>query len=161
MRKLSDKFCKKFVEGGVGFCWSPSSKFHTTPRTLHSYSFENLWERVQKIHNFIPRKDAKMVIINLYFTSTGWPVKHGRVFSCLGKSDLYSVHVYIGIHFTQGSRKIRPCLTGHSVPYYRIHKKNVKNNLLGKVDKYPINCPGRLLGDGGDSPGRGESYPRH
>ena len=31
-------------------------------------------------------------------SSTGWPVKHGRVLYYLGKSDLSSVYVYRGIH---------------------------------------------------------------
>ena len=37
----------------------------------------------------------------------------------LGKSDLSSVQVYSGVHWTsyflQGTRKTRPCLTGHPV----------------------------------------------
>ena len=36
-------------------------------------------------------------------------------FLCLGKSDLYSVHVVVDgtSQFKQGTRKTRPCLTGH------------------------------------------------
>ena len=51
--------------------------------------------------------------------STGWPVKHGRVFLCL--CHLSSVHVYSSLHWTshflQVTRNIRPCLTGNPVYY--------------------------------------------
>ena len=43
------------------------------------------------------------------------------LFSYLGKSDLYIVHLYSTVHWTshflQGIRKTRPCLTGHPVHY--------------------------------------------
>ena len=48
---------------------------------------------------------------------TGWPVKHGRVFlvPCKGIWPVYAWTVAYTGHFLQGTRKTRPCLTGHPV----------------------------------------------
>ena len=63
-------------------------------------------------------------MMNVYIISNICSVRGDQLnmpvfFLYLGKSDLSSVHVYSSVHkkshFQQGTRKTRPCLTGHPV----------------------------------------------
>ena len=61
------------------------------------------------------------------FLVQGDQLNMAMIFCYLGNSDLARVHVYSSVHWTSqfllGTRKTRPCLIGHPVPYKSVTSK--------------------------------------